>query len=260
MTHPLPLTGERTLPGVAGEEYWFARHEAAYAWLAGFAELAGARVLEAGSGEGYGAALLRRSGADVVLALEYDAPSARHAAQSYPDVTTVRANLAAVPVAARAVDVLVSLQVVEHLWDLREFLRDCTRVVRPGGLVVVTTPNRPVFSPGLGRGERPTNPFHVEEFDAEQLADLLRSAGLVDVEVLGLHHGERIRAWESGAGTGIVAAQVAVVTGTGRVPDDLADVVAGITAADFEVGAADGSQDLLALARTPVEVPSRTGR
>ena len=55
MAHPLPLTGERTLPGVAGEEYWFARHEAAYRWVAasGLARVADADVVEAGSGEGY---------------------------------------------------------------------------------------------------------------------------------------------------------------------------------------------------------------
>ena len=78
---------------------------------------------------------------------------------------------------------------------------------------MVTTPNRPVFSPGLGRGEKPTNPFHVEELDAEQLHDLLVGAGFTDVVVHGLHHGPRITDWEAAHGTGLVAAQMSAVAG-----------------------------------------------
>lgn len=254
MSHPLPLTGERTLPGVRGEEYWFARHEAAYAWVVDQlgARVRDAAVVEAGSGEGYGAAMLRAAGARAVLALEYDDASARHAHAAYDEVRTVRANLAMLPVGTASADLLVTLQVVEHLWDLRGFLRDCARVVRPGGTIVVTTPNRPVFSPGLGRGQKPTNPFHVEELDAEQLHGLLAEAGFVEVEVHGLHHGSRIEAWEAAHGTGLVAAQVAAVLAPDDAhPDGLDAFVASVTAADFVVGAADGSQDLVAVAVRP---------
>ncbi len=253
MSHPLPLTGERTLPGVRGEEYWFARHEAAYAWLVDALadRVRDAAVVEAGSGEGYGADMLRAAGAATVLALEYDDASARHAHATYGSVRTVRANLAMLPVATASADLLVTLQVVEHLWGLRGFLRDCARVVRPGGTVVVTTPNRPVFSPGLGRGEKPTNPFHVEELDAEQLHGLLVGAGFTDVMVHGLHHGPRITAWEAAHETGLVAAQVSAVLGTGRAPDGLDAFVASVTAADFVVRGHDGAQDLVAVAVRP---------
>lgn len=254
MSHPLPLTGERTLPGVRGEEYWFARHEAAYRWIASaYAEvLRDAVVVEAGSGEGYGAAILRDAGARAVVALEYDEAAAGHAASAYPDVATTRANLAAMPLADGSADAVVSLQVVEHLWDLRGFLRDCARLLRPGGLLVVTTPNRPVFSPGLGRGEKPTNPFHVEELDDEQLHDLLVDAGFADVVVHGLHHGRRIHAWEHEQGTGLVAAQVAAVLDPAN--DGARDVdafVATVTVDDFVVGPSAGAQDLLAVAVGP---------
>ena len=254
MSHPLPLTGERTLPGVRGEEYWFARHEAAYAWIAAtYAEvLRDAIVVEAGSGEGYGAALLREAGARAVVALEYDEAAVAHARTAYPHVATTRANLASMPLVDGGVDVAVTLQVVEHLWDLRGFLRDCARLLRPGGLLVVTTPNRPVFSPGLGRGEKPTNPFHVEELDADQLHDLLDAAGFAAIAVHGLHHGARIEQWEQDAGTGVVAAQVAAVLDPGTI--DVAAVdefVSTVTLDDFVVGGADGAQDLVAVAVRP---------
>jgi SAM-dependent methyltransferase len=251
MSHPLPLTGERTLPGVPGEEYWFARHEAAYLWVAStYADLlAEAVVVEAGSGEGYGADLLRAAGARAVLALEYDEATVAHAARAYPALGTVRANLAHLPVLLGSADLVVSLQVVEHLWELRAFLRDCAAALRPGGVLVVSTPNRPVFSPGLGRRERPTNPFHVEEFDAEQLAELLAGSGLRDVVVHGLHHGPRMSAWEAEHGD-LVDRQVAAALGDSEDPT-LTAFVATVTAADFVVGGHDGAQDLLATAVAP---------
>ncbi len=253
MPHPLPLTGERTLPGVPGEEYWFARHEAVYRWIAStYADrLRDAVVVEAGSGEGYGAQLLREAGARLVLALEYDPGAVGHSAASYPTVSSIRANLADLPVAAASVDVLVCLQVVEHLWDLRGFLRDCAHVMTPGGLVVVSTPNRPVFSPGLARAERPANPFHVEEFDAEQLEERLAHAGLVDVEVLGLRHAARIHAWEQDHEAALVAAQIAAPTPGHELDVLVARFVAGVTVDDFEVGDAEGAQDLVAVAVAP---------
>lgn len=250
---PLQLTGERTLPGAPGEQYWFTRHEAAYDWIVRryAPTLAGAVVVDAGSGEGYGAARLRTCGARAVVALEYDPAAAAHAAARYPGLVSVRANLVALPLGAGSADVIVSLQVIEHLWDLAGFLRDCRRVLRPGGLLAVTTPNRVVFSPGLGRGQRPTNPFHVEEFDAAQLLELMRAAGFGAVEVLGLHHGPRLLAWEQRHGVGLAAAQLAQVTGAGPVPSGTSAFVASCTAADFILGPATDAQDLIALGVRP---------
>ena len=68
----LPLTGERTIPGLAQENYWFRRHEVVYERLAD--RCAGRDVLEAGCGEGYGAALLGRDG---VTGLDLDRPDIR---------------------------------------------------------------------------------------------------------------------------------------------------------------------------------------
>jgi SAM-dependent methyltransferase len=77
----LALTGERTVPGIPEENYWFRRHEAAYLTL--LHHCADARVLEAGCGEGYGAALLAES-ARLVVGLDYDAVTAAHVAARYP--------------------------------------------------------------------------------------------------------------------------------------------------------------------------------
>lgn len=172
-THPLALTGERTVPDIAHEHYWFTRHLAAYEWARSFTH---GRVLDAGSGEGYGAAVLSEV-ADLTIALDLDQPTCAHARRRYPGIQPVAGNLWCWPLASHSLDMVISLQVIEHLWDPGSFLTEARRCLRPGGLLLVSTPNRLTFSPGLGRGERPLNPFHVQEFDGEQLVALLADRG-----------------------------------------------------------------------------------
>jgi SAM-dependent methyltransferase len=239
----LPLTGERTVPGIDRENYWFRRHEAAYRWAVDVLPIAGGVVVDAGSGEGYGAEQLRRAGAARVVALELDEQAALHSTRQYPGLLTVRANLDALPLPDAGADVVVTMQVVEHLWDLPGFLRECRRVLRPAGVLLAATPNRLTFSPGLGRGQRPTNPFHVEEFDAGQFADLLAAAGFGDVEVLGLHHRPALPA-------DLVARQIAAVLADDW-PADLLAAVSAVQVDDFEVRRTGlpESLDLLAVGR-----------
>src|SRR5436309_2702346 len=61
---PLALTGERTLPDVPEENYWFRRHLVVYEWIAG--RVRGRRVIDMACGEGYGTAALARTAAAVI--------------------------------------------------------------------------------------------------------------------------------------------------------------------------------------------------
>lgn len=252
-TPAFALTGERTVPGVDRENYWFRRHEAAYLWVA--RELRSAvsgalPVLEAGSGEGYGADLLRHAFGGHVVALDYDGAACSHASRAYPGVSVVRCNLAALPVRPDVAALAVSMQVIEHLWDVNAFLGQLRQAVRPGGVVVVSTPNRLSFSPGLGRRERPTNPFHVEEFDRDQVAELLVAAGFADVSVVGLSDGDRLAEDDRSNGS-IVGAQVMAIVNDSWT-DELDARVATVTADDFVVGPADDAcLDLIGIGVRP---------
>jgi SAM-dependent methyltransferase len=243
----LPLTGERTVPGIAEENYWFRRHEAAYLALRPYC--VDAFVLETGCGEGYGADLLARDAVSV-LGLDYDALTLRHVARTYPRVTPTRANLAALPVRSSTVDVVVNFQVIEHLWDQEGFLRECLRVLRPGSRLLVTTPNRITFSPGR---DTPLNPFHTRELAPAEMATLLRDTGFEVEYLAGLCHGPRLRALDAEFGGSLIDAQVAVAVAGTPWPTELRDAVASVTAADFAITTSDleSSLDIVAVAVSP---------
>ena len=237
------------MPDLPEENYWYRRHEAAYLWLR--PRCACAVVLDAGCGEGYGADLLAGVAARVIAA-DYDQPSMAHVRARYPSVHPVRTNLTVLPVRSGRVDVVASFQVLEHLWDQEGFLGECRRVLRPGGLLLVTTPNRLTFSPGR---DTPLNPFHTRELAPDELAGLLRAAGF-DVDFLGgLHHGPRLRALDAAHGGSLIDAQAGVVLGhlPGQAtwPAALLADVAAVRAADFDIHDRDvaGGLDLVAVAR-----------
>jgi SAM-dependent methyltransferase len=236
----LPLTGERTLPGVAVENYWYRRHEAAYTALLPFCR--GAVVLEAGCGEGYGADRIMGT-ARLVLGVDYDEATVAHLRVAYPQVPVVRGNLAALPVAGGAMDVVACLQVIEHLWDQPGFLRECARVLRPAGTLLLTTPNRLTFSPG----NEALNPFHVREFSPAELTELMDAAGFEVTRLLGLRHGRRLRRLDRRYGS-LVAAQLAGPAATWH--PTLRRDVAAVRARDFVLGrdGLDASLDLVVVA------------
>lgn len=246
----LPLTGERTVPGLAEENYWFRRHEVVYQRLAN--RCSGLDVLEAGCGEGYGADLI----ADVanrVVGLDYDESAVAHVRARYPRVDMRHGNLAELPLPDADVDVVVNFQVIEHLWDQGQFVRECARVLRPSGVLLMSTPNRITFSPGL---DTPLNPFHTRELDAAELTELLTDAGLEVEGVYGVFHGARLRELDARHDGSIIDAQIARAVAGAPWPADLLADVESITTGDFDLIDArecdmDESLDLVAIAVRP---------
>jgi SAM-dependent methyltransferase len=247
----LTLTGERTIPDLDIENYWFRRHEVVYERLA--SRCAGRDVLEAGCGEGYGADLIAGV-ARRVVAVDYDEAAVAHVRSRYPRVEVTQANLAKLPLPDASVDVVVNFQVIEHLWDQGQFIRECARVLRPSGLLMVSTPNRITFSPGR---DTPINPFHTRELNADELTELLVDAGFIDVAMCGLFHGARLREMDARHGGSIIDAQIARAVADSPWPAELAADVAAVTTADFDLIEAgrsrdiDDSLDLIAIAVRP---------
>ena len=246
----LPLTGERTVPGLDIENYWFRRHEVVYQQLA--QRCAGRDVLEAGFGEGYGADLLADVAANVV-GVDYDESAVAHVRVRYPRVEVVQGNLAELPLPDASVDVVVNFQVIEHLWDQPQFIAECRRVLRPGGLLMMSTPNRITFTPG---SDTPLNPFHTRELNAAELTELLVDGGFTLESMSGVFHGARLQALDARYGGSIIEAQIVRALADAPWPADLLDDIAGITTDDFDMVDAsvsgapdiDASLDLVAIA------------
>lgn len=232
------ITGERTVPGIWHENYWFRRHEVVYRSL--LDRVRGAQVLEAGCGEGYGAHLLATTAASV-HAVDYDAYATDHVRQAYPSLPVVRGNLVSLPYAGASFDVVVSLQTVEHLWDQDAFLGECLRLLRPRGTLVISTPNTLTFPPG--------NIYHPKELAPDGLRELV-SAHATLVQLEGLHHGGELDQWEGTYGS-IVDSQIALPyeqwDGT------LAARVRSISVSDFVLRDDQLAKclDLVAVARRP---------
>ena len=159
-------------------------------------------------------------------------------------------NLANLPLPDGSVDVVVNFQVIEHLWDQGQFVSECARVLRPGGVLLMSTPNRITFSPGR---DTPVNPFHTRELNAAEMTELLESAGF-DIEGLyGIFHGARLAEMDTRHGGSIIDAQIARALADAPWPAQLLADVEAVTIDDFDLMAAsarniDDSLDLVAIA------------
>lgn len=185
----LAFDGERAIPGHAPSRHLFCKHLFAYEWL--LRHMGGARrILDIGSGEGYGASLIGGGGAQVVgVDISIDAVS--HAQRGYGQegVSFLAMDAHRLGFRTETFDAVVSLQTIEHLSDLEKYLAEVARVVKPGGLFVVSTLNKRLYSPQDGGC---CVEYHVREFEAQELRALL-SEWFGDVEMLGVQASRRVR-------------------------------------------------------------------
>jgi ubiquinone/menaquinone biosynthesis C-methylase UbiE len=162
----LAFTGERYLPDVRGAIHY--EHWHRYAAVAPLAR--GKRVLDAACGEGYGTSLLAASAAHAT-GVDVSPAAIAHASSRYArdNATFVAASVTALPLADASVDVVVSFETIEHLSAQDAMLAEFRRVLRHDGVLVISSPNRPVYNASASGA----NHFHVRELDRDELAAAL---------------------------------------------------------------------------------------
>ncbi|MGI8411009.1 MAG: class I SAM-dependent methyltransferase [Solirubrobacteraceae bacterium] len=191
---PLALTGERTLPDVPAENYWFRRHLAVYEWIA--ARIAGRRVIDMACGEGYGAEVLSRSAAQVV-GVDANPEAHEHALRRYPS-ENLRFERGLVETYGAeswraAADAIVFLQTIEHVHDPLAVLAHFRALLAPGAVAYISTPNLlTLAAPGAVKSD---NPWHLKEYRAHEFGQLCRSV-FGRVELLGVFHARKLRLHE----------------------------------------------------------------
>ncbi len=164
----LPFTGERLTSEFGGQtemehlhRYMLARHLCR-----------DRHVLDIASGEGYGSAMLAQVAASVI-GVEVAAEVVAHAAANYRQANlSYRAGDARqIPLDDASVDVVVSFETIEHFAAHDRFLAEIRRVLRPGGLLIISTPDRDSYSPA----DQPANPHHALELTRSEFAGLLQA-------------------------------------------------------------------------------------
>jgi SAM-dependent methyltransferase len=188
---PLELTGERTLPDVPEENYWFRRHLAVYRWVA--ARCVGTRVVDMACGEGYGTAVLAETAAEAI-GVDANPEAFDHARLRYraPSLSFEQALVEQFERGA-PFDAIVFLQTVEHVERPEQLLERFMSLLAPDGVLYVTTPNRLTLAPP--GSERSDNPWHLREYTPGEFAALVRSV-FGQVELLGLFHARKLRVHE----------------------------------------------------------------
>lgn len=156
-------TGERYVSGLIGD----VQSEHYHRYLFALRYCVDRAVLDVASGEGYGSALLAQV-ARSVTGLDVDAASVAFANAQYgsPRVAFRQGDAAQLPFPDGSFDVVVSFETIEHLADQTRFLEEIRRVLTRTGLLIISSPDKAVYSPS---GES-HNEFHVHELGRDEFA------------------------------------------------------------------------------------------
>jgi SAM-dependent methyltransferase len=184
---PMPeFTGERVIPGLV-EADLLNEHLARYRFAAHFSS--GARVFDAGCGTGYGTAEFINAAS--VFGADISADAITYASRTYgrPGVFFLRASCDSLPFADQSFDLITAFEVIEHLDRWQDMLNEAARLLRPDGILLVSTPNKAWYTEA--RGTAGPNPWHVREFEFDEFTSALRAV-FPHINVWTQNHAEAI--------------------------------------------------------------------
>jgi SAM-dependent methyltransferase len=166
----MEATGERFVPEFNGEIKYEHLHR--YALALDFIEKKS--VLDIASGEGYGTAILAKS-ADSVIGVDIALEAVRHAQFKYNSLLNLKflvGSCSAIPVPDASIDVVTSFETIEHHDQHEEMMQEVKRILKPDGILLISSPNRHVYSDV----PQYVNPFHIKELYYEEFTGLLRQS------------------------------------------------------------------------------------
>jgi len=172
----MDFTGECFVPGKAPPRMQ-ADHLARYEFAARHVQRL--NVLDIACGAGYGSAMLAQAGAAHVDAVDISEQAIAYAREHYAG-DTIDFQVGDIYSFERAAryDLIVSFETIEHVDDYHAALRNLARLLRPGGRLIVSSPNRPLTSPHARTlHDKPSNHYHVHEFTIAELTAALLEHG-----------------------------------------------------------------------------------
>lgn len=167
MTENLGWTGERLVTDVEGV-LGVAEHLHRYALACEFVK--GKNVLDLASGEGYGSNILSKV-ANRVTGVDISEEAIVHANKKYgkPNLIYKHGSASKIPLENASVEVVTSFETLEHTTEQEEFLKEIKRVLVPGGLLLMSTPDTVPY-----KKREPVNPFHLKELTTQEFQELIQ--------------------------------------------------------------------------------------
>lgn len=137
-------------------------------------------VLDAGCGAGYGADMLLKSGAKRVYAIDKAGEAVDYCRSHFKGKNLLfkEGDISKLDFPAKFFDLVVALEVIEHVEDYAQAIREFYRVLKPGGLLLISTPNKAIYSPD---SRKPFYPFHKHEFYLKDLKKMLRDFEIKEI-------------------------------------------------------------------------------
>lgn len=173
------FSGERYVPAESGEIRYEHLHR--YGWACAAVE--GLVVLDVACGEGYGSAMLARHAARVT-GIDVSQEAVAHAQEAYQAIANlqfVQGSATRLAFADASVDAVVSFETLEHLAEQEEMMAELSRVLKPNGFLILSSPNKKVYSDD--RNFR--NEFHVRELYFDELDALIQRHFAGPIEYFG---------------------------------------------------------------------------
>ena len=162
------FTGERVVPGAVESDLWN-EHVARYQYASLFA--ASKFVLDVGCGTGYGAAIMASVARDVT-GFDISPEAVRYATERYGEQARFSVGSAgALPTRGIRFDLITAFEVIEHIAEWPELIKEAARVMKPTGVFLVSTPNKTQYTES--RKQVGANPFHVHEFEENEFREAL---------------------------------------------------------------------------------------
>jgi GT2 family glycosyltransferase/ubiquinone/menaquinone biosynthesis C-methylase UbiE/glycosyltransferase involved in cell wall biosynthesis len=163
----MDFTGERFIPSESGR----IRLEHYHRYAMVLSCIVGKNVLDVACGEGYGSALMADT-AGYVTGVDISPEAVSHATDNYKknNLTYLQGSATNLQFSDNSFDVVVSFETIEHLAEQEQMIAELRRVLKPEGILILSSPNRPIYSEESDEH----NEYHVKELDFQELDNLLR--------------------------------------------------------------------------------------
>lgn len=165
----MKFTGERFIPGDDVDMQLSYEHRHRYKYISEYVR--GKSVLDIASGEGYGSDILSKTASDVI-GIDIDIEAVEFASQKYSDIKNLRfqcGSVTDIPLDNASVDVIISFETIEHIAEHEKMISEFKRVLKPNGMVIISTPDKKVYTDDSGE----VNEFHVKELYKYEFRELL---------------------------------------------------------------------------------------